>query len=204
MLYQQYKLNNYVEGTLCTHKFNTQGVPTLSNQLFKPLAWCSRIRHQNPRESLTPSGSIRQRLPQRQLQAQHKPCGAFSMIECTCYGCTTQRHACVKDLTPQSPFRYKPQLFRLFVTSQYYANRDEYHSAGQQQPYTFEQYTSNNMQQLRRDFKLHKQRLTQTLAERTAALVGGGRWSQCAVCTMVAAKSLISLEKIRSKPVRFQ
>ena len=67
------------------------------------------------------------------------------------------RHACVKDNTPQSPFRYKPQLFRLFVTSQYYANRDEYVSVGQQQPYTFEQYTSNNMQQLRRDFKLHKQ-----------------------------------------------
>ena len=63
----------------------------------------------------------------------------------------------VCSMTHQRVFKHKPQLFRAFVTRAYYANRDEYHSAGQQQPYTFEQYTSNNMKQLRRDFKLHKQ-----------------------------------------------
>ena len=60
------------------------------------------------------------------------------------------------SMTHQRVFKHKPQLFRVFVTTAYYANRDEYDSAGQQQPYTFEQYANNNMQQLRRDFKLHK------------------------------------------------
>jgi hypothetical protein len=50
----------------------------------------------------------------------------------------------------------RPRLFRSFVTQSYWANRDEYDDAGQQQPYTFEQYASNNLQQLRKDFKLHK------------------------------------------------
>ena len=61
-------------------------------------------------------------------------------------------------MTHQRVFKHKPQLFRAFVTSAYYANRDEYDDVGEQQPYTFEQYASNNMQQLRRDFKLHKQK----------------------------------------------
>ena len=51
----------------------------------------------------------------------------------------------------------RPRLFRVFVTNRYYANRDEYEQAHQQQPYTFEQYVSNNLQDLKRDFKLHKQ-----------------------------------------------
>ena len=88
-----------------------------------------------------------------------KPIGVCSMEECTCYGCVTMRHACVKDLTPQHPFRHKPQLFRVFVTNRYWANRDEYDGVGQQQPYTFEQYVSNNLAQLRKDYKLHKQQL---------------------------------------------
>ena len=50
----------------------------------------------------------------------------------------------------------RPRLFRVFVTNRYYANRDEYEQAHQQQPYTFEQYVSNNLQDLKRDFKLHK------------------------------------------------
>ena len=53
-------------------------------------------------------------------------------------------------------YRWKPSLFRAFVTNQYYANRDEYHSIGQQQPYTFEQYYRNNINDLRKSFKKHK------------------------------------------------
>jgi hypothetical protein len=52
----------------------------------------------------------------------------------------------------------RPRLFRVFVTNRYWANRDEYDGVGQRQPHTFEQYASNNMAQLRRDFKLHKQK----------------------------------------------
>ena len=59
-------------------------------------------------------------------------------------------------MTQQRVFKHKPQLFRAFVTRAYYANRDEYDDVGEQQPYTFEQYASNNLTQLRKDFKLHK------------------------------------------------
>ena len=59
-------------------------------------------------------------------------------------------------MTHQRVFKHKPQLFRAFVTRAYYANRDEYDDVGEQQPYTFEQYASNNLTQLRKDFKLHK------------------------------------------------
>jgi hypothetical protein len=50
----------------------------------------------------------------------------------------------------------KRALFRAFVTSQYYANRDEYDSVGQRQPYTFEQYVSNNISDLKAKFRLTK------------------------------------------------
>ena len=53
----------------------------------------------------------------------------------------------------------RPGLFRAFVTTRYWDNRDEYDHAHQQQPYTFEQYASNNLAQLRKDYKLHKQQL---------------------------------------------
>jgi len=48
---------------------------------------------------------------------------------------------------------WKPRRFRTFVTNQYYANRDEYDSVGQQQPYTFEQYVQQHLAQLKQDFK---------------------------------------------------
>ena len=47
----------------------------------------------------------------------------------------------------------KPRLFRAFVTSQYYANRDEYFAHGQQQPYTFEEYYVQHKQLLRERFR---------------------------------------------------
>jgi hypothetical protein len=50
----------------------------------------------------------------------------------------------------------KRAWFRAFVTNQYYANRDEYFSYGQQQPYTFEQYVSNNICDLKEQFRLTK------------------------------------------------
>ena len=53
----------------------------------------------------------------------------------------------------------RPRLFRAFVTNRYWANRDEYDAYHQQQPYTFDEYASNNLQQLRKDFKLHKRQL---------------------------------------------
>lgn len=50
----------------------------------------------------------------------------------------------------------RPRLFRSFVTQCYWANRDEYDSLQQEHPYTFEQYVSNNLQDLKRDFKLRE------------------------------------------------
>jgi hypothetical protein len=52
--------------------------------------------------------------------------------------------------------RWKPSLFRAYVTNKYYENRDEYHSIGQEHPYTFEQYVSNNINDLRKSFRKHK------------------------------------------------
>ena len=49
--------------------------------------------------------------------------------------------------------RWRPQRFRAFVTNQYYENRDEYFAAGQQQPHTFAEYVSNNINDLRLKFK---------------------------------------------------
>ncbi len=58
--------------------------------------------------------------------------------------------------------RWKPRLFRSFVTNQYYANRDEYHSIGQEHPYTFEQYYRNNINDLKKSFKIHKKEVDKT------------------------------------------
>ena len=52
-------------------------------------------------------------------------------------------------------FTWRPRRFRAFVTNQYYANRDEYDSAGQTQPHTFEQYVQENLSQLKQDFRVH-------------------------------------------------
>ena len=49
--------------------------------------------------------------------------------------------------------RWRPRYFRAFVTNQYYENRDEYDAAGQTQPYTFEEYVSSNINDLRTKFK---------------------------------------------------
>ena len=51
---------------------------------------------------------------------------------------------------------WRPRRFRAFVTNQYYANRDEYDSVGQQQPHTFEQYVANNINDLRLAYKKMK------------------------------------------------
>lgn len=50
----------------------------------------------------------------------------------------------------------KPGLFRVFVTHMYHANRDEYDSAGQIQPHTFEEYVRDNLALLKRKFKQSK------------------------------------------------
>ena len=49
----------------------------------------------------------------------------------------------------------RPRLFRVFVTNRYYANRDEYDSAGQIQPHTFEQYVQENLSQLKQQYREH-------------------------------------------------
>ena len=51
---------------------------------------------------------------------------------------------------------WRPRKFRAFVTNQYYENRDEYAAAGQVQPHTFEEYISNNINDLRKKYKKMK------------------------------------------------
>jgi hypothetical protein len=41
------------------------------------------------------------------------------------------------------------------VTNQYYANRDEYDAAGQQQPHTFEVYVQENLPLLKQQYRQH-------------------------------------------------
>ena len=43
--------------------------------------------------------------------------------------------------------------FRSYVTNKYYENRDEYDSAGQRQPHTFEQYVQNNLELLKKQYR---------------------------------------------------
>lgn len=53
---------------------------------------------------------------------------------------------------------YNPKLarrpFRAFVTNEYYANRDEYDSVGQTQPYTFDEYVWRNISALKAKYRL--------------------------------------------------
>ena len=58
-------------------------------------------------------------------------------------------------MSHQHTFTWRPRRFRTFVTNAYYANRDEYDSAGQTQPHTFEQYVQENLSQLKQDFRVH-------------------------------------------------
>jgi len=51
-------------------------------------------------------------------------------------------------------FSWRPRKFRAFVTNEYYANRDEYDSVGQQQPHTFEQYVRQNIDVLKEKYRL--------------------------------------------------
>jgi hypothetical protein len=60
-------------------------------------------------------------------------------------------------------FAWRPRLFRAFVTNQYYTNRDEYHAVGQHQPYTFDEYVQENLTQLKRDYKQHRQSMARLL-----------------------------------------
>jgi hypothetical protein len=57
-------------------------------------------------------------------------------------------------------FNWRPRRFRAFVTNQYYANRDEYDSAGQQQPYTMQQYVHQHLSLLKQQYRSMR---TQTL-----------------------------------------
>jgi hypothetical protein len=49
--------------------------------------------------------------------------------------------------------KIKPQLFRLYCTHQYYANRDEYFVAGQTQPWTFREYVCSNLTDLKARYR---------------------------------------------------
>ena len=51
----------------------------------------------------------------------------------------------------------KLRRFRVFVTNQYYANRDEYDAAGQTQPWTFEAYVAANLPLLKQQFRQQRQ-----------------------------------------------
>ena len=66
-------------------------------------------------------------------------------------------------MSHQHAFTWRPRLFRAYVTNQYYANRDEYDSVGQTQPYTFEEYVQQHMVQLRSDYKQLKRRTARLL-----------------------------------------
>ena len=50
-------------------------------------------------------------------------------------------------------FTWRPRRFRAFVTNQYYANRDEYDSAGQQQPFTFAAYVQQHLSLLKQQYR---------------------------------------------------
>ncbi len=58
--------------------------------------------------------------------------------------------------------RWKPALFRAFVTNKYYANRDEYHDVGEEQPYTFAEYYRSNIADLKKSFRKHKKEVDKT------------------------------------------
>jgi hypothetical protein len=51
----------------------------------------------------------------------------------------------------QTSVTLKP--FRAFVTGKYYENRDEYDSAGQVQPYTFNEYLEQNISLLMDEYR---------------------------------------------------
>lgn len=46
-----------------------------------------------------------------------------------------------------------PRLFRLYVTNQYYANRDEYDSVGETQPWSFDEYVQLHLPMLKAQWR---------------------------------------------------
>jgi len=58
-------------------------------------------------------------------------------------------------MTHQHSAATRPRRFRVFVTNQYYANRDEYFAHGQQQPYTFDEYVTQHLSLLKQQYKQH-------------------------------------------------
>jgi hypothetical protein len=52
------------------------------------------------------------------------------------------------------------------VTNEYYANRDEYDSVGQSQPYKFEEYVRQNIDLLKEKYRRDKYRIVGDSDER--------------------------------------
>jgi hypothetical protein len=63
-------------------------------------------------------------------------------------------------------FSWRPRKFRAFVTNEYYANRDEYDSVGQSQPYKFEEYVRQNIDLLKEKYRRDKYRIVGDSDER--------------------------------------
>ena len=57
------------------------------------------------------------------------------------------------EMSDQHNWPWRPRRFRAFVNTAYYANRDEYDSAGQQQPYTMEQYVDLHLSLLKQQYR---------------------------------------------------
>ena len=56
-------------------------------------------------------------------------------------------------MTPAHYQHYQSKPFRSFVNNAYYANRDEYDAAGQQQPYTPQQYLQQHLSLLKQQYR---------------------------------------------------
>ena len=56
-------------------------------------------------------------------------------------------------MSDQHTFTWRPRRFRAFVNTAYYANRDEYDAAGQQQPYTMQQYVQQHLSLLKQQYR---------------------------------------------------
>ena len=48
---------------------------------------------------------------------------------------------------------YRPRSFRVFCTNRYWENRDEYDGFRQVQPYSFEEFVSENLSTLKEQFR---------------------------------------------------
>ena len=50
-------------------------------------------------------------------------------------------------------FTWRPRKFRAFVTNRYWTCKDEYDSAGQQCPYTMQQYIQQHLSLLKQQYR---------------------------------------------------